>query len=175
MEEQGGLARGEVRDLEVVPANAFAPTRPDGLHAGLFGREAGGYAFKAVGFAQDVGAFFGREDAIEEAVAVAGYGGLDAVDFGEVDATTDDQRLGLHALGMSDALNDATSDVASSSYFRVAMSALRAASRPVKVRTPVGKRGLFTAAPAGAAHNASFRGGWRAKLRDKPLVIVILI
>lgn len=76
-----------------MPGDALGESGADCLHECLFGGEAGGEAFEAVGFDEAVGDFVRGEDALEEAVAEAGVGVANTGDFGEVGADRKDHAF----------------------------------------------------------------------------------
>src|SRR5260221_8306964 len=81
----------ELRDFEVVPGNAAAPTSSEGFHAGFFGREARGEAFVAVHAPLRVRNFARSVDAFLEALAVLRLQGFpNARHLAQVDARSDD-------------------------------------------------------------------------------------
>lgn len=92
-EAQGGAAGGKVCNLDIVPGDALREAGADGFHECFFGGEAGGEAFKTVGFGEGVSDFVGGEDAVEEAIAETGVGVADTGDFGEVGADRKDHAF----------------------------------------------------------------------------------
>src|SRR5215813_5112881 len=73
-----------------MPGDSALPTRADGLHARLFGREARRVALKPVRPLLHIGDFAGSEDAIDKSRAKTFDGFADPIDFGQVHAGTDD-------------------------------------------------------------------------------------
>jgi len=85
LEADRGLAAGLARDFDIAPSDAAAPARPERLHGGFFRSETGRISLELVAMAFAVGDFGGSEQSIEERLAVARDGSLDAVDFGDVE------------------------------------------------------------------------------------------
>ncbi len=81
-ESEGGSARREVQDLDVVPGDALGKSGADRFHKRFLGGETSGKAFEAVGLGERVGNLVRGEDALQEAVAEAGVGVADTGDFG---------------------------------------------------------------------------------------------
>src|ERR1039458_955026 len=71
MEPESGLARRQVGHFEILPAHAPPPTRADGFHARLLGRESGGKTFVTVSLPLDVGDLGRRVNPLDEAPAMA--------------------------------------------------------------------------------------------------------
>src|ERR1700733_9403342 len=90
MEAKGRLARGQVGHFEILPPYAVAPSRADGLHAGLFGGEARGVALVAVRLPLHVSNLGGGINALRKARPESFDRRLDAWHFREVDARPDD-------------------------------------------------------------------------------------
>ena len=90
LQPQRGLAGRQIGHFEILPGDAALPARADGLHAGLFGREARGVAFVAVGLALHVRDLRGREDAAGETRPEALDGGADARHLGQIHAGAHD-------------------------------------------------------------------------------------
>jgi hypothetical protein len=65
-------------------AHTPPPTRADGLHARLLGRESSGKALVAIGLALDVGDLGGRVNPLDEAPAMALDGRANPRDFGQI-------------------------------------------------------------------------------------------
>lgn len=84
-EMEGGTLAGKTADFQLLPGNAVLDAGAQGLGGGFFRGESGGKAFGGVGFGAAVVDFGGREDAAEEAVAVALHGARDARHFNEID------------------------------------------------------------------------------------------
>jgi hypothetical protein len=88
--ELGPLA-WQAADFELAPAYATADTGPEGFGASFFGCETRCEALGGIFFALAVGDLAGGIDAFQKCVAEALYAALDAVDFDEVGAESDDQ------------------------------------------------------------------------------------
>ena len=94
-EGDGGAAALLADDLEVDPADAASPAGSERFHGRFLGGEAAGVAFELVLEALAIRDFVGREDAVEEGLAAALDGRLDARDFGNIHTQANNQEIFL--------------------------------------------------------------------------------
>ena len=95
VEAERGLAGGGAKDFDVAPSDAAGDAGAEGLGGGLLGGEAGGEALGGGLLARAVGDLAGGIDAAEEALAEAVDAALDAWNFGEIGAETEDHGVHL--------------------------------------------------------------------------------
>src|ERR1043165_2269393 len=85
-------ASGLACDLDVAPTNAAAPSRAQGLHAGLFRSKTGSVSFESVGFGIAVLNFLFCKDAPQEPFPESLNRFGDARHFGNVNSRASDHR-----------------------------------------------------------------------------------
>src|SRR5664280_1934795 len=85
-----GPSTGGALDFDVLPGDAPAPTCSDGLHGRFFGGKASGVALRLIGLGFAVADFVGCKYPLQKSPAKALDGRLDAIDFCDVDAGSDD-------------------------------------------------------------------------------------
>src|SRR5262249_39892902 len=90
MQGEGGGPGGQIRPLEIAPADAVFPPRPDRLHPRLFRGEASGVALEAVRLPLGVGDLRVRIDALDKSLAVACDSFPNPTDFSQIDASAQD-------------------------------------------------------------------------------------
>lgn len=81
VQAESGLAGCQIHGLDILPGDATREPGADGLHQRFLGGEACGEPFVLIGFAERIGDFQGRENAMEEPVAETLVGVPDAQYF----------------------------------------------------------------------------------------------
>jgi YfiH family protein len=97
-EPQHRLAAGLIGNFDVAPADSVTPAGAQRFHCGFFHREAAGIALELIFVALAIGDFRGREEALEEGLAVALDGRLNAIDLCDIQSQADDHACS-HRIG----------------------------------------------------------------------------
>src|SRR6185312_1598440 len=129
----------QIDDADIAPEHAVAKAGAERLGARLLGGIALGVARRAVGPVIGAPALLRREDALEETLAEALDGALDAADIDEVAAEAEDHQALRSPCAVARALSMAA---------RIRLMAL---SRPLKIASPTRKWPILSSTMVGMA------------------------